>query len=503
MEFDPFGDVQACCANALYPLGNVTRSSLLDIWSGQRAQALRTALSDGDLSLGCGVCRYRLTYGHGDLARDYYDNFPTRSGEPDWPYSLQFSLHNTCNLQCVMCGADRSSAIRGRRSNLPPLPHVYGDRFFDELRPFLENAGAVDFSGGEPFLVTEHHRIWNMLARLDRRSRPLCSLTTNGTVWNERVERVLDELDMHITVSVDGMTAATFEAIRVGARFEDVMTNIDRFVDYTRERGTLLTISWSLLQQNWFELGSAMRFAEERGIRVKVNTVIEPDHGVQRLPTHELQLVVDSMESESERLLAHLTLNRAMWQREIDRLRQELELRRERHDLHPLSMEPAHPSNSAHVTAMILDVGDRCITDSEVPTAIGLALMDLERWCGPGPRCQVVIERSGKICSIDGDLDEFRDLGSMVTPDLAAWIAGLEVAFGGALWIAEEFTEGDRLVQSLWVGRDVRDKVGVILRVVSIAATDRITVLVGVDRTLSQIVETPVVLPASEVEAQR
>ncbi|MFM7068436.1 MAG: SPASM domain-containing protein, partial [Actinomycetes bacterium] len=156
MEFDPFGDVQVCCANSLYPIGNVAESSLHEIWHGPRARAIRAALTDGDMSLGCSVCRYRLTFGHGDLARDYYDNFPLpeldSDGQPAWPHSLQFSLHNTCNLECVMCGADRSSKIRTRRSGLEPLPHAYGDAFFEQVVPFLEHAAIVDFSGGEPFL---------------------------------------------------------------------------------------------------------------------------------------------------------------------------------------------------------------------------------------------------------------------------------------------------------------------------------------------------------------
>ena len=46
MDFDPAGNVQACCVNAMYPLGNVTRSSIREIWEGERARKLRRAIED-------------------------------------------------------------------------------------------------------------------------------------------------------------------------------------------------------------------------------------------------------------------------------------------------------------------------------------------------------------------------------------------------------------------------------------------------------------------------
>lgn len=498
MEFDPFGDVLACCANALYPLGNVARSSLRSIWEGARAATLRDALRDHDLSFGCSVCRHRLTYGHGDLPRDYYDNFPLPEGDPEWPHSLQFSLHNTCNLSCVMCGGDRSSSIRSRRDGLPPLPRVYGERFFEELPPFLEHSGAVDFSGGEPFLVPEHHRVWDLLIQMPPALRPLCSLTTNGTVWNAKVERVLDEIDCHISVSVDAMTASTFEAIRVGARRDEVFANLERFLAYTRSRGTILTLSWSLMRQNWSELGAAMRFADERGIQVRVNTVIDPEYGVQRLPTDELRRVVESLEAESVTLAPELELNRPMWLREVGRLREELDLRSTMTGLRPLTMEPAGPHNARHVVEMVLQAGDRRVLPDAVPALVSEARADLQRWCGPAIG-HIRVTPDGHLASVrlDGVLDVGFDADGAGPATLVDLVEAVVERSGGSLLIAEESPEGDRLVQTLCVGRPVRDKDVLVVRLVSIADGDGTTVLVGVDSTLvgsGSRVETPVAL---------
>lgn len=496
MEFDPFGDVQACCANGLYPLGNVAQSSLMEIWRGERASALRSAVAAGDLSLGCTVCRYRMTYGHGELPLEYYDNFPLRDGDPGWPSSLQFSLHNTCNLECVMCGADRSSRIRSRRSGLDPLPHVYGDQFFAELEPFLANCAAVDLSGGEPFLIPEHQRVWDLLIEMDH--RPLCSLTTNGTIWNDRVERVLDHLDTHVSVSVDGMTAETFESIRVGADFDVVMDHLDRFLAYTRERGTILTMSWSLVRSNWHELAAAMRFAEERGIQVKVQTVIEPEYGLQRLPTEELAVIVDNLEHEGVVLEPELELNLDMWRREVRRLREELDHRVDG-TRRALCMEPPGPGNVAHVVASVLDGSARTLDSDTSRDARACAVADLRRWCPGSEIAEVRLDTDGRVCH--HDLDHLIRSGSWppAAPpeDLTELLGQLEAVFDGRLWVGEEFDEGDRMVHTLWVGREVRDKVGLILRMVSFAGTDgTIVLLASDDRLLRGASTVPVALRA-------
>lgn len=495
MEFDPFGDVLACCANTLFPLGNVTRSSLREIWDGPRAQALRAAVTAGDLSLGCSVCRHRLAHGHGELARDYYDSFPVSFDETEWPYSLQFSLHNTCNLECVMCGADRSSRIRTRRSHLAPLPHAYDEGFFRQLEPFLEHCGAVDFSGGEPFLVREHHQVWDMVIAMER--RPLCSLTTNGTVWNERVEHVLGALDTHISVSVDGMTPETFEAIRVGADFHGVMANVDRFLAYTRERGTVLTLSWSLVRRNWFELGAAMRFAEERGVVLKVQTVIEPEFGLQRLPTDELRVVVDALEAEGRTLVPDLQLNRSMWEREVGRLRTELE-QRQLPGVRPLCMEPASPDNAEHITRLVLQELRPAAPSEERAAAIEVrGRADLARWTSAAEVGVVDLDRDGNVtaAALGGSVPLQHPAREWTGSSLTDVLRAMETG-DRHLWIGEEAVEPDRVVHMLWVGEAVRDKIGLVTRMVTFRTPRGLRVLVACDASLAslrrELMSTPV-----------
>ena len=405
MDFDAFGNVQACCANALYPLGNVVESSLREIWDGPRAQRLRRMVAATGFGDGCSVCRHRVEVSGGDVPLDYYDQFDVID-EASWPSLLSFSLHNACNLQCIMCGADSSSSIRTRREGLAPLDHVYGESFFAELEPFLRRCVAVDFIGGEPFLVREHDRVWALLAEVNPGAK--VSVTTNGTVCNDRVERLLELADTDVVVSVDGVTKETFERIRVGSDFESVVANLERFHRYCTRRGTGLYLSFSLVRQNWFEMGGVMLWAESLGAHVTVQTVIEREFGVQRLDTRALRAVVEALEAESGDVAPRLNLNRDIWLREVGRLRRELDARTSEgsNDLaQTLVMEPPDGGNRRRVTERIVAAPThpaRRGAGSRVDLVVA-ARQELLDWCPrhvpPGD-----LDRNGRADRVDGGI---------------------------------------------------------------------------------------------------
>ncbi len=320
MYLDPRGDALACCHNTEHRLGNVAESSLADIWRGERANELREALVRYDLGRGCRFCawqvedgNYRATYTHS------FEGIGVDAEQPAWPKRLEFAVSNTCNLECVMCNGEWSSMIRSRREGRPPLPRVYGDRFFDELRPFLHHLTEARFLGGEPFLAAETLRIMDLM--VEEGLEVPCHLTTNGTQWNPRVERILDRLPVSIAVSLDGVTAATVESIRVGASHAELLENLARYRAYTIERGTTLDLTFCLMRQNWHEFGEYLRFADHWGCRVFVNTVIQPAFSVYQLPTTEFDDMLAALERQDDRLRAELDLNRELWITELDRLR--------------------------------------------------------------------------------------------------------------------------------------------------------------------------------------
>jgi MoaA/NifB/PqqE/SkfB family radical SAM enzyme len=326
-DLDPRGNVQPCCINTGYPLGNVGEQRLLDIWHGPRAQAMRDALGAYDLSYGCGSCRWQIDHGKDlPLARKY-DQHPVAADRIEWPVEIGFALSNTCNLECVQCNGEYSSRIRSRREGRPPLPSPYGDEFFEDLREFLPHLRVARFLGGEPFITPETYRVWDLLIEMGL--TPECDVTTNATRFNPRVERLLEALPTSISVSIDSPNKATFEAIRRNADFDEVMANVARFRDYCRSAGTSFAVSHCLMRNNWWEFGDMLRLAESWDALVCTSTVFNDPFTLYKAPLDELARVVETLEAQNDEVVADLELNRGIWEGELDQLRKTLRSRQE------------------------------------------------------------------------------------------------------------------------------------------------------------------------------
>lgn len=312
------GDVYTCCDSFGYPLGNIADERLPDIWASARLAALRDALGRDDYSLGCGYCERRIAGGLRPQSR-FYDAFPPATPVPPYPQRIEFNISNACNLQCTMCDGDLSSAIRIHREHRPALPAVYGEEFFTDIETFIPHLRDASFTGGEPFLGPENERLWEMLARLVPDVKH--TVTTNGTQWNARVERVLDSLRTHVNISIDGFTKDTYEAIRPGADRDEVFANIDRFRAHAAGAGTSVYLFHCLMPQNHHELGDLLLWAEARDLRVIVHLVEDPPECcLERLPDDEWQAVRHSMRAQGERVLPQLTLNADAFREQLDRV---------------------------------------------------------------------------------------------------------------------------------------------------------------------------------------
>jgi MoaA/NifB/PqqE/SkfB family radical SAM enzyme len=319
LHLDAHGRVSVCALNRLRPAGEVGQASLEEIWRGPVMVALREALRAYDLSQGCHRCRWEIE--GGKLTGAYatgFDEFPADE-EPAWPRRMEFALSNVCNLECVMCSGEFSSAIRARREGLPPLRHPYDDAFFDDLRPFLPHLRQARFLGGEPFLVPEYFRIWDLMIEVGATAQ--CNVTTNGTRFDRRVERVLEALPFSIGISIDGVRRETVESIRRGASYDELMANVARFRAYTEAAGTSLSLTYCLMVPNWQEFGDYLRFAQELGAQVYVNPVYQPSPlSLYRLDADELGPIVEALEAQTATVLADAPRNARTWTEQLARL---------------------------------------------------------------------------------------------------------------------------------------------------------------------------------------
>jgi len=321
LYLNTYGEVMACCKNWTYTLGNVGEQRLKDIWKGRKINTLRQSLANYRFGAGCEFCQWQIeSKNYGSAFTHLFEEFPVESMDPEWPSMIEFAGSNFCNFECVMCSGEFSSLIRSRREGLPPLPKVYNDQFFEDLREFLPHLRQAKFLGGEPFLAPECFRIWDMV--LEAGLTFPCHVTTNGSQYNEKVERVLKALPVSITVSVDGATKETVEKIRINADFDECFRNIRRFRDYTKRLGTFMSLAHCLMRPNWHEFGDLLLFAESLDCEVFVNTVTSPpQHSLYTLPPEELGRIADEMEKQGVHLKGRLRRNQGTWDTQIQNLR--------------------------------------------------------------------------------------------------------------------------------------------------------------------------------------
>jgi len=321
--FSMDGSVRSCCWNR-QPLGNVQSQTLDEIWEGAQVRLLRRALENYDLSLGCVFCDEQTKDGWTTNAvMRGFDQFKVTGADPQWPQRMEFSISNVCNLECVMCNGTFSSAIRAHREKLPPAKSVYSDEFLLSLRKYLPHLFRAKFLGGEPFLIPEYYRIWEMMVEVAPKAK--CHITTNGTQFNSRVEAFMEKLDFSFAVSLDGATKKTVESIRVHADFDKQMAILKRFRDYTRARKTDLSLTFCFMRQNWHEFGEFCLFADSWDCNVGINTVNQPrEMSVNNLPPDELRKIVSAMEAQASSLDSQLKRNRRPWFGELERLQRKL-----------------------------------------------------------------------------------------------------------------------------------------------------------------------------------
>jgi MoaA/NifB/PqqE/SkfB family radical SAM enzyme len=320
LYFDNSGNVRVCCHNWSYPVGNILQNTLDEIWQGAKIRILRDALTDYKFGPGCEFCAIQTAETFANAAMRRFDRFAVPDAAPEWPQQMEFSISNSCNLECIMCRGLWSSAIRARREKLPPLPRLYSDSFFEALWKYLPHVKELKFLGGEPVLITEHYKLWDRIISAGLATP--CHVTTNGTQYNRKVERVIEHIPMSFSVSMDGATKATFESIRVNAKYEEVMENARRFREYARERKTSFSVTFCLMRQNWHEFGDFCLLADSWDCPVGINTVVQPpEFGIYSLPPAELRKILTVMEAQAPGLESSLKRNRSLWFGELERIR--------------------------------------------------------------------------------------------------------------------------------------------------------------------------------------
>lgn len=173
--------------------------------------------------------------------------------------SLVIESTSRCNLKCVMCP---------RKS----FKHNQGDinlEVFKKISRYFSRGIEVDLAGwGEPLL---HPELCELI-RIAKEKGGIVGFTTNATLLDaeKSINLINSGLDC-INFSIDGATPETYENIRHGAKFKDVIINIKNFITLKTELNSTTprtSVTFVMMKKNFYELPLLIKLAKELKIDV-------------------------------------------------------------------------------------------------------------------------------------------------------------------------------------------------------------------------------------------
>jgi len=292
MYINTEGHIAACWLTFNNPVKYTEDLSLKKIWRDGKLKALRDHIKKNDLSYQCQTCEKHIKEGNfvNVLARAYDNEYVLT----DFPSIIEFELDNTCNLACTMCNGMLSSTIRRERDKLPKLESPYGEKFLQELEEFIPHLKEARFNGGEPFLIKNYYRIWDMIWKLN----PECKIViaTNGTVLTSKVKDYLTRGNFHFNISMDGFSKEIYESVRLKGDRDKLMENFKWFQKYCKDNDRTLCIMINPMRQNWWEMPDFLNWVNEYNVHLWFNSIIKPaDQAIWSLPSEKLQEVYDTL----------------------------------------------------------------------------------------------------------------------------------------------------------------------------------------------------------------
>lgn len=266
--------------------------SIKDIWFGENFNRLREALANKQYLGQCATCKHQIDSNVWPLAKAY-DTFSVKQ----YPTLMELELSNQCNLECVMCSGLLSSGIRKNREKLPPLPQIYDDTFVEQLKDFIPHLEELRFNGGEPFAQKIVLDICDVVAEIN--PNLVITIATNGTVYNKRVQHIMDNCNVKFNVSIDSLDKQRYSDIRIHGNLDIVLNNFKRFNDYSMSKGHNVCVMVNPMRNNWFELINFVDFCNEHNTNLWFNTIRYPEHlALWNLPQNELKHIYTTMKQQ-------------------------------------------------------------------------------------------------------------------------------------------------------------------------------------------------------------
>jgi pyruvate-formate lyase-activating enzyme len=257
IEASPIGTVRPCCLADDEIVDNAgEKFSLLtadfkDIQNSNSMRDLREQFLAGKKPQTCRKCWNEERAGRTSKRMHTLDRLKHMLPDQEWTTDakplmfLDLKLGNICNLKCRICGSWSSSQFAAEEIAWTPREeqkqtHAYqmlragawpreNTQFWKEIDVVLNDIRYIEFTGGEPFMISEHFDMLQGIVDRGIANQVEIHYNTNGTHYPEQAPAIWQHFKtVEIALSIDDV-AERFEYQRTNAVWTDVLKNVARF----------------------------------------------------------------------------------------------------------------------------------------------------------------------------------------------------------------------------------------------------------------------------------
>lgn len=258
LHIDTRGNVNICLCPAWQPIpiGNIYESSLDQLLDSPLARRIRQSIIDGTYVY-CNEKQCPI------LINDKLNTWETLpenirhqiedSSRYDMPYEISFNGDLTCNLSCPSCRTHVIKVPDDEQDQQRELAQrVYNHLF---ARPSNQPLHFITSGSGEVF---SSPLLLSLLGNISSNNFPglKLSLHTNGLLAPQRWSRIqhLESNIGQITVSIDAARADTYEQVRRGGKWTDLLDAMQFIKSKKQQLGFALHARMIVQQKNYKEI---------------------------------------------------------------------------------------------------------------------------------------------------------------------------------------------------------------------------------------------------------
>jgi wyosine [tRNA(Phe)-imidazoG37] synthetase (radical SAM superfamily) len=256
IETDGVVSLCPCPAWGKTQIGNILKTSLQDMLASALAQDIRQSIIDGTYRYcnenHCGIIGNNELVPK-DLLPPKVAELITNSAQFAMPTSIRINGDRTCNLSCPSC---RTSVVKLDDSAVTKQQAV-GDVLYANLfsTPTDEPVHVSLSGSGEVFASA---MLLGLLSKIKLSDFPNLRLELHtNALLSQRFWHKLEHLEsaiMQVTVSVDAAQASTYQVVRRGGVWKDLLTNLTFLQDKKQQLNFKYCARMIVQQKNYLEM---------------------------------------------------------------------------------------------------------------------------------------------------------------------------------------------------------------------------------------------------------